>query len=61
MKQQLRSEQALQKREAELQMVLQNANDAYVCIDHTGVIRKHEATHDALTGLLKEGANKFLI
>ena len=40
MKQQLRSEQALQKREAELQMVLQNANDAYVCIDHNGVIRE---------------------
>jgi diguanylate cyclase len=39
MAQQLRSEQELRKREAELQMVLQNANDAYVCIDHNGVIR----------------------
>ena len=39
MAQQLQSEQELRKREAELQMVLQNANDAYVCIDHHGVIR----------------------
>ena len=39
MAQQLQSEQELRKREAELQMVLQNANDAYVCIDHNGVIR----------------------
>ena len=38
MAQQLQSEQELRKREAELQMVLQNANDAYVCIDHNGVI-----------------------
>ncbi|WP_270673151.1 sensor domain-containing diguanylate cyclase [Aeromonas sp. QDB01] len=37
--QQLRFEQELRRREAELQMVLQNANDAYVCIDHHGVIR----------------------
>lgn len=39
MAQQLQSEQELRKREAELEMVLQNANDAYVCIDHNGVIR----------------------
>lgn len=39
MAQQLRSEQELRKREAELQMVIQNANDAYICIDHHGVIR----------------------
>ena len=38
MEQQIRSEQALRKREAELQMVIENANDAYVCIDHAGVI-----------------------
>ena len=38
MEQQLRSEQELRKREAELQMVLENANDAYVCIDQAGVI-----------------------
>jgi len=38
MEQQLQSEQALQKREAELKMVIENANDAYVCIDHAGVI-----------------------
>lgn len=38
MEQQLRSEQALRKREAELQMVIENANDAYVCIDQAGVI-----------------------
>jgi len=38
MEQQLQSEQALQKREAELHMVIENANDAYVCIDHAGVI-----------------------
>ncbi len=38
MEQQLRSEHALRKREAELRMVIENANDAYVCIDQTGVI-----------------------
>jgi len=38
MEQQLRSDQALRKREAELQMVIENANDAYVCIDHAGVV-----------------------
>jgi diguanylate cyclase len=36
--QQLRSEHELRKREAELQMVIENANDAYVCIDHASVI-----------------------
>lgn len=38
MEQQLRSEQELRKREAELQMVIENANDAYVCINHIGLI-----------------------
>lgn len=38
MEQQLRSEQVLRKREAELHMVIENANDAYVCIDQSGVI-----------------------
>lgn len=39
MAQQARSEQELRRREAELQLVIENANDAYVCIDHDGVIR----------------------
>ncbi len=38
MEQQVRSEQALRKREAELSMVIENANDAYVCTDQDGVI-----------------------
>ncbi|MFC7420056.1 PAS domain S-box protein [Iodobacter arcticus] len=38
MAQQLYSEQALRKREAELSMVIENANDAYVCTDQAGVI-----------------------
>lgn len=39
MAQQVRTAQELRKREAELQMVLQNANDAYVCIDHHGLVK----------------------
>jgi diguanylate cyclase (GGDEF)-like protein/PAS domain S-box-containing protein len=38
MSQQVRFQQALVKREAELSAVLENANDAYVCIDQAGVI-----------------------
>ncbi|MCX7205377.1 MAG: PAS domain S-box protein [Proteobacteria bacterium] len=38
MAQQLQSELALRKREAELSMVIENANDAYVCMDQAGVI-----------------------
>ena len=38
MARQVRSEQALRKREAELSMVIENANDAYVCTDQAGVI-----------------------
>jgi diguanylate cyclase (GGDEF)-like protein/PAS domain S-box-containing protein len=38
MAQQLQSELALRKREAELSMVIENANDAYVCTDEAGVI-----------------------
>ncbi|MDW5416832.1 PAS domain S-box protein [Iodobacter sp. CM08] len=36
--QQQQSDQALRKREAELSMVIENANDAYVCTDQAGVI-----------------------
>jgi diguanylate cyclase (GGDEF)-like protein/PAS domain S-box-containing protein len=38
MGQQVRFQQALVKREAELSAVIENANDAYVCIDQAGVI-----------------------
>jgi diguanylate cyclase (GGDEF)-like protein/PAS domain S-box-containing protein len=38
MAQQVRVQQALVKREAELSAVIENANDAYVCIDEAGVI-----------------------
>ncbi|MBA3058583.1 MAG: PAS domain S-box protein [Gammaproteobacteria bacterium] len=38
MAQQLRYQQALVKREAELSAVIENANDAYVCMDQTGVV-----------------------
>lgn len=38
MTQQRHFEQALLKREAELSAVIENANDAYVCIDHAGVV-----------------------
>jgi diguanylate cyclase (GGDEF)-like protein/PAS domain S-box-containing protein len=38
MAQQLQSELALRKREAELSMVIESANDAYVCTDQAGVI-----------------------
>ncbi|WP_262927343.1 PAS domain S-box protein [Phytohalomonas tamaricis] len=36
--QQVRSESALRKREAELSAVLENANDAYISLDKTGII-----------------------
>ena len=38
MAQQVRFQQALVKREAELSAVIENANDAYVCMDQAGVI-----------------------
>jgi len=38
MAQQIRFEQSLLKRESELTAVLENANDAYVCIDRAGVV-----------------------
>lgn len=38
MSQQARFEQKLLKREVELTAVLENANDAYVCIDHNGLV-----------------------
>ncbi len=38
MAQQVRFQQALVKREAELSAVIENANDAYVCIDEAGVV-----------------------
>jgi diguanylate cyclase len=38
MEQQIRFEQKLLKREAELSAVLENANDAYVCMDQAGVV-----------------------
>ena len=45
MAQQKHAEQVLRKREAELSMVIENANDAYVCIDDTGKI--HAWNHEA--------------
>ncbi|MFQ2173179.1 PAS domain S-box protein [Aeromonas rivipollensis] len=54
--QQLRFEQELRRREAELQMVLQNANDAYVCIDHHGVIRDWNQQAEHTFGWSREEA-----
>ncbi|WP_425934318.1 PAS domain S-box protein [Aeromonas rivipollensis] len=54
--QQLRFEQELRRREAELQMVLQNANDAYVCIDHHGVIRDWNRQAEHTFGWSREEA-----
>jgi diguanylate cyclase len=56
MEQQLRSEQDLRKREAELQMVLENANDAYVCIDHAGVISDWNRQAEQTFGWSKQEA-----
>jgi PAS domain S-box-containing protein len=36
--QQLQTEQVLRKRETELSTILENANDAYVCINQAGVV-----------------------
>lgn len=36
--QQVRFQQALCKRDAELSAVIEHANDAYICIDHAGVV-----------------------
>ena len=63
MAQQLRSDQALRRREAELSMVIENAGDAYVCTDRAGVItawnRQAEQTfgwtkHEAIGRVLNE-------
>lgn len=54
--QQLKFEQELRRREAELQMVLQNANDAYVCIDHHGMIRDWNQQAEHTFGWSREEA-----
>lgn len=36
--QRVQAEQTTRKREAELQMVIDNAYDAYICLDHAGVV-----------------------
>lgn len=36
--QRVQAEQTVHKREAELQMVIDNAYDAYICLDHAGVV-----------------------
>lgn len=56
MEQQLRSEQALRKREAELHLVLENANDAYVCIDQAGVISDWNRQAEQTFGWSKQEA-----
>lgn len=56
MEQQLRSEQELRKREAELQLVLENANDAYVCIDQAGVISDWNRQAEQTFGWSKQEA-----
>ncbi|MBL0559238.1 PAS domain S-box protein [Aeromonas caviae] len=54
--QQLQFEQELRRHEAELQMVLQNANDAYVCIDHHGMIRDWNQQAEHTFGWSREEA-----
>ncbi len=56
MEQQQRSEQELRKREAELHMVLENANDAYVCIDQAGVISDWNRQAEQTFGWSKQEA-----
>lgn len=56
MEQQQRSEQELRKREAELHMVLDNANDAYVCIDQAGVISDWNRQAEQTFGWSKQEA-----
>ncbi|WP_418514794.1 PAS domain S-box protein [Delftia sp. PS-11] len=50
MAQQMQSEQALRKREAELHMVIDNASDAYVCVDQDGVISQWNRQAEKIFG-----------
>lgn len=54
--QKTQAELALRKREAELSAVLENANDAYVCMDKTGVIRAWNRQAEITLGWGKEDA-----
>lgn len=54
--QQLQTEQALRKRETELSAVLENANDAYVCMDETGAISAWNRQAEITLGWCKEEA-----
>ena len=50
MAQQMQSEKALRKREAELHMVIENASDAYVCVDQDGVISQWNRQAEKIFG-----------
>ena len=56
MAQQLRSDQALRRREAELSMVIENAGDAYVCTDRIGMITEWNRQAEQTFGWTKQEA-----
>ncbi|MEO6354396.1 MAG: PAS domain S-box protein [Burkholderiaceae bacterium] len=56
MAQQVHFQQALLKREAELSAVIENANDAYVCIDQAGVVSAWNQQAQATFGWTAEEA-----
>lgn len=59
--QQLQTEQDLRKREAELSGVLENANDAYVCINQSGIINAWNRQAEITLGWSKEEAIGHLL
>lgn len=54
--QQLQAEKALRRRESELSTVIENANDAYVCIDQSGIINAWNRQAEITLGWSKEEA-----
>lgn len=61
MSQQVRFQQALVKREAELSAVIENANDAYVCIDQAGVVSAwNQQAHEVFGWSAKEAIGSRL-
>ncbi|MDO8250257.1 MAG: PAS domain S-box protein [Rhodoferax sp.] len=61
MAQQLSYQQALAKREAELSAVIENANDAYVCLDQAGVVSDwNRQAHETFGWTAKEAIGRHL-
>ncbi|KJV29074.1 diguanylate cyclase [Aquitalea magnusonii] len=54
--QQLQTEQSLRKRETELSAILENANDAYVCINQAGVVSAWNQQAEITFGWSKDEA-----